>query len=198
MATVMTGLSVEEFRAGDWPPGTQLVDGEVVVNDPTFGHQEIVARILEALRVWARRGSHRGTAGIGGNWILAPSNLYIPDVWWAAEGNAPDREASSSERAPDLVAEVRSAGTWRHDIGAKRAVYERSGVRELWLVDTPASTVLVYRRSSPTAPAFDVDAEVAPGEVLASPLLEDFELSLEELFDGGSAGRQCADPTPAT
>jgi hypothetical protein len=44
--STITGLSVEEFRAGEWPRGAQLVEGEVVVNDPTFRHQEMVVRIL--------------------------------------------------------------------------------------------------------------------------------------------------------
>jgi Uma2 family endonuclease len=112
---------------------------------------------------------------------LAESNLYIPDVWWSAEGNAPDMAAASSERPPDLVVEVRSVGTWRYDIGPERAVYERAGVAELWLVDTPASTVLAYRRSR-TAAEFDLDLEIGPGEVLATPLLDGFHLALDDLF----------------
>ncbi|MGI9120199.1 MAG: Uma2 family endonuclease, partial [Acidimicrobiales bacterium] len=83
---------------------------------------------------------------------------------------------------PDLVVEVRSPGTWRLDIGPKRAVYERTGVGELWLVDTPARTVVVYRRTSPEVVEFDVALEVGPGEVLATPLLDSFELPFDELF----------------
>lgn len=181
MSTI-TGLSVEEFRAHEWPRGAQLVEGEVVVNDPTFRHQEMVVRILRALAEWTEAGPGRGTASIGGNWILAESNLYVPDVWWAAEGNGPDMAAASSERPPDLVVEVRSAGTWRYDIGPKRAVYERAGVAELWLVDTPARAMLVYRRSRTDSAMFDVDVELGPGEVLATPLLDGFELTVDTLF----------------
>lgn len=152
------------------------------MNDPTFGHQEIVVRILAALRAWVAAGAQRGAAGLGGNWQLAPGNLYIPDVWWSGEGRVPAPAAASSEVPPDLVVEVRSAGSWRFDIGAKRNVYERAGVAELWLVDTPARSVLVYRRALPESPEFDVALEVGAGEVLATPLLDGFELAIDSVF----------------
>ena len=43
--------------------------------------------------------------------------------------------------APDLVIEVLSPGTARYDRGHKKDVYERHGVRELWLVN-PADKVV--------------------------------------------------------
>ncbi len=77
---------------------------------------------------------------------------------------------------------MRSAGSWRFDIGAKRNVYERAGVAELWLVDTPTRSVLVYRRALPESPEFDVALEVGAGEVLATPLLDGFELAIDSVF----------------
>ena len=47
---------------------------------------------------------------------------------------------------------------------------------------TMAETVLVYRRSAPDAPAFDVELELAAGESLTSPQLEGFALDVAELF----------------
>lgn len=41
MGTTTTGVSVEEFLGRDFPAGAWLVEGEVVVNDPTFEHQRI-------------------------------------------------------------------------------------------------------------------------------------------------------------
>ncbi len=85
---------------------------------------------------------------------------------------------------PDLAAEVRSPSTWRHDIGAKKSGYERQGLRELWLVDTAADEVLVFRRSAPGAPVFDMALELDVRDALTSPLLPGFSLALAELFAG--------------
>jgi Uma2 family endonuclease len=42
--------------------------------------------------------------------------------------------------------------------------------------------VLVYRRSQPGAPTFDIELELQRGDALGSPMLPGFALSLEELF----------------
>jgi len=52
----------------------------------------------------------------------------------------------------------------------------------LWLVDTAADEVIVFRRSQPKAPACDVSLELARGDALTSPLLPGFALALDELF----------------
>ena len=57
-------------------------------------------------------------------------------------------------------------------------------MRELWLVDTPVSTVLVFRRSGPDSDRFDDDGELGPGDTLASPLLPGFELQVDAVFGG--------------
>jgi Uma2 family endonuclease len=83
-------------------------------------------------------------------------------------------------RVPDLCVEVRSPSTWRYDIGRKKSVYEASGLPELWLVDYDA--VLVFRRSQPAEPSFDVALELSREDRLASPQLPGFGLDLAGLF----------------
>ncbi|MGI8750209.1 MAG: Uma2 family endonuclease [Thermoleophilaceae bacterium] len=83
---------------------------------------------------------------------------------------------------PDLAVEVRSPSTWRFDVGVKRTAYEQHGLPELWLVDTAAGAVMVFRRSAPGARGFDVALEVAGGQRLESPLLLGFSIAAGELF----------------
>ena len=64
----------------------------------------------------------------------------------------------------------------------KKSGYERERLRELWLVDSAADEVLVFRRSVADAPGFDVALELAAGDALGSPLLPGFALGLSELF----------------
>lgn len=181
MSTTGTGVSVEVFLEGDFPEGAWLVEGEVVVTDPTFEDQRIAGLILAALLTWTREAKGRGTAGFGGNWTIAPGTVYKPDAWWVGEGRMP--QGVRSDMAPDLAVEVRSPGTWMFDVGIKRRRYEEAGVAELWLVDTPAETVLVLRRSSAEMVEFDVALEVASGKALTTPLLDGFELAVGDLFD---------------
>jgi Uma2 family endonuclease len=109
--------------------------------------------------------------------------VFGPDLLWFAEERKLSDLSGYPDRIPDLCVEIRSAGTWRYDIGAKKDAYERGGLRELWLVDDAARCVLVFRRSRPDAPGFDVALELAAGDELTSPLLPGFSLSVERLFD---------------
>jgi Uma2 family endonuclease len=104
-------------------------------------------------------------------------------VWWVPDGERPRRDAKRIVGPPRLAVEVRSPSTWRYDVGVKKRTYERLGLAELWLVDTAADTVLVYRRSSPEAAEFDVVLEVEGGESLTTPLLPGFSVDLAALFD---------------
>lgn len=174
MTVTTTRISADEFLAGDYPNDSELIDGVVQVNDPTFRHQLLCSRCYEAIFLWTTTEPGHGRVGWGGNWVLSDAHVYKPDVWWAAT----PPEGSRHDGPPDLAVEVRSPGTWYHDIGRKRDEYLRTGTTELWLVDTPASTVLVYRAG------LDDGRELGPGEQLTSPLLPGFALPIDDLFAG--------------
>lgn len=46
--------------------------------------------------------------------------------------------------SPDLIIEILSPGTARKDMKEKYLLYEKSGVKEYWLVDPTAKTVVVF------------------------------------------------------
>lgn len=170
-------ITAEEFLSGEYPIGSELVDGVVYEMDPAFDHQEVGARLLDAVRDWACAQPDRGRAGYGGNWVLSDGNVYKPDVWWKAQRPRGVR----NDGPPELAVEVRSPGTWALDVGPKLRRYESSGTAELWLVDTPSSTVLVFRRDD-SGPGFADAVEFGAGETLTSPLLPGFTLDVDGLF----------------
>ncbi|HEX8647332.1 MAG TPA: Uma2 family endonuclease [Thermoleophilaceae bacterium] len=187
--TVAQRMTAEEFLElpldrDEYGFAPCLVEGELVVNRPDVWHQETGGRIFVELRNWIEGGQGRGYAIYEIDVLIDDLNVYEPDVLWYAEGRGPRRVDRAPHPVPDLAVEVRSPSTWRHDVGAKKAGYERGGVQELWLVDTAAGSVLVFRRSAPDGPAFDIALELTAGDTLGSPLLEHFELPLDRLFAG--------------
>jgi Uma2 family endonuclease len=185
--SLATGLSAEEFLArDDWPRGSQLIAGEVVVNQPALPHQLILGKIYARLLAWAEAEPGRGLPGLSVDLRLGPAVVYAPDLWWVQEERLPPPGARALDGLPDLVVEVRSPSTWRYDIAIKRDKYEAGGVAELWLVDTESRSVLVYRRSSPSAAEFDEALEVSADEALTSPLLPGFSLPVASIFAGAT------------
>jgi Uma2 family endonuclease len=82
---------------------------------------------------------------------------------------------------PELVVEIASKGTRRRDETIKRRLYERAGVTEYWLVDPAIEVVRVYSRAA-TGFARSVEYSREAGDVLTTPLLPGFELSLSVVF----------------
>jgi Uma2 family endonuclease len=160
----------------------ELVGGKLVVDVPILRHQLICSEILVELVLWTRAAGGRGLASIELAVRLGERDVSQPDLVWYRAARAPQHDDRPPYAVPDLAVEVRSPGAWRYDIGAKKAGYERRGLPELWLVDADADAVLVFRRSRPDAPQFDVALELTRDDELTSPLLPGFALKLGAVF----------------
>ena len=68
-----------------------------------------------------------------------------PDVFITK--NSQKVDSRGLRGAPDWIVEVLSPGTARYDQNKKLAAYERAGVPEVWLLNSRARTVTIYRLS---------------------------------------------------
>jgi len=172
-------MSVAEYLDRDDPRHTELIDGRVVVNQPTFLHQRTCLAFASRLHTWTTSASGRGAATLSLDVVLPTGDVLAPDVLWFAEPIPLD--AARAPRVPDLAVEVRSPSTWARDVSVKADLYRAHGLRELWLADTAARSVLVLRAPRP-ADAWQEQLEVADDGVLTSPLLPGFRAPVAELF----------------
>jgi Uma2 family endonuclease len=182
MATVERMTAEQYYSATVEGDRKQLVDGRIVVDEPKPIHGVLQLRLGAALYDWIETGTGRGLALLPTNVEMDEHNVYGPDVLWFRQDRIPADLYAYLEHVPDLCVEIRSTSTWRYDIGAKKRIYEDGGLPELWLVDHVSSTVLVYRRSKPESPTFDVALELGTGDTLDSRMLPGFALPLDELF----------------
>ena len=86
--------------------------------------------------------------------------------------------------APDWIVEVLSSGTASHDQIVKRALYERVGVREYWLIDPIYETIHFFSQAE--GELLPIPAEQG---VYHSRLLKGFYLRPEWLFPGDDSAR---------
>ena len=177
-------MTAQEFLAQGFDGvRSELVAGEVVVPEPTLTHQRVLRNVWRVLDAWTLAAPGRGEVTFPIDVLIDEHNVFGPDLLWYTEGRSPSRPEERPYPMPDLAVEVRSPSTWRYDIGAKKSGYERNGLPELWLVDTSADEIIVFRRSSPKAASFDVALELGHGDALTSPLLPGFTLALASLFE---------------
>ena len=81
--------------------------------------------------------------------------------------------------APDLIIEILSPSTQRHDRLTKYNLYQRAGVREYWIVDPAARSIqsFVLEDGHYTAAGFG-----SPGDVLKVNVLEGCFIELSKVF----------------
>jgi Uma2 family endonuclease len=155
----------------------ETVHGELLVTPaPRFLHQEIVARIAEALRAYLRRNPFGHAIQSPADISWGPDSLVQPDVFVADLEEARTGEWSSMKTLL-LVVEVLSPGTARQDRFAKRRLYQEVGVPLYWIVDLDQKTVEVW---TPEAQFPSIEHE----RVVWRPKKaeEEFMLELEVLF----------------
>lgn len=88
-----------------------------------------------------------------------------------------------SRGAPDLVVEILSPSTSKKDLNEKYRLYERSGVREYWVLDPAGESLQVYRRGEDGRfGEADVRERYADFSPIASEVIAGLSVDPGELF----------------
>ncbi|MCW3089177.1 MAG: Uma2 family endonuclease [Ferruginibacter sp.] len=75
---------------------------------------------------------------------LDDANAYQPDILFIDRANLGIIKDGKIKGAPNMIIEILSAGSERHDKIIKRAVYERNGVKECFIVEPSTKEVIAY------------------------------------------------------
>jgi len=129
--------------------GDELIDGAAYVREPpapSLWHQVMVLELGRQIET--------ALEGKPCRVFVAPLDIRLPKSSEADDQVdtvvQPDAfivcdrrklDARGVRGAPDWIAEVLSPGTANHDRRVKLPVYERAGVREVWLIDPIAVTL---------------------------------------------------------
>jgi Uma2 family endonuclease len=158
----------------------ELLDGEIVVTPaPNTSHQRASRAIFRALDAFV---SARGLGEVfyaPFDIVLSDVDVVEPDLFVVAGDQLGIISPRQIRGAPALVVEITSAATRRRDAREKRALYERAGVREYWLVDPARHAVVVHRRDETGTWGA---VTIAAGGSLTTPLLPGLVLKAELIF----------------
>lgn len=133
----------------------EIIDGEaVMMAPPSRVHQEIVAELTRQFGNYLEGKRCRVYPAPFGVRLFerdgeSPENvdtMVEPDISVVCDRNKLDKNGCKG--APDLIIEILSPSTQRHDRLVKLDLYQRAGVREYWIVDPENQTVQVLLLSN--------------------------------------------------
>jgi Uma2 family endonuclease len=179
-----------DYRSWSDDERWELIDGVAYAMSPapSTSHQKVVGRLYSRLEgALDRRPCEPFIAPTDVK--LSDADVVQPDILVVCD---PGKITPSHiEGAPDLVIEVLSPGTSAKDLRQKKALYERTGVREYLVVDPLEHYAIRFLLG---ADGYDKGTVFACDEVLTFATLADVEVPLWEVF--GLPGPQEAGPGP--
>jgi Uma2 family endonuclease len=131
------------------PEGTlaELIDDVIYMSpSPVKNHQKTLQTIF-------RRLSESIEDNGKGEIIIAPFDVYLdptsnavqPDISVILPHNTGQSEPDGHfHGVPDIIIEILSPGNKDHDLIKKKALYERFGVKEYWIVDPQSKVSIGY------------------------------------------------------
>lgn len=164
----------------------ELIYGDaVMMAPPTRVHQEIVSNLLLLIGTYLKGKHCRVYPAPFGVRLFerdgdAPYNvdtLVEPDLTVVCDRNKLDD--AGCKGAPDLIIEILSPSTQRHDRLTKFNLYQRAGVLEYWIVDPASQSVSVYTLEEG---AYHAAAVYTAGSSVPVGVLEDCSIDLSTVF----------------
>ncbi|MCW5911688.1 MAG: Uma2 family endonuclease [Cyclobacteriaceae bacterium] len=137
------------------PEGTlaELIDNIIYMSpSPVYKHQ----RVLLSLATQLKRNIEDQNHGII---AIAPFDVYLdetsnavqPDIVVVLNKNRQILDENGHiHGVPDLLIEVLSPGNTSHDTVRKKALYEKFGVKEYWIVDPDTKSTSVFALQNKT------------------------------------------------
>src|SRR2546428_164153 len=162
----------------------ELINGRVVMSPPAgWPHGNIEARIVRALGNCAALHRLGEVLGSSAGYRLPSGDTLEPDVSFISSvrlqaGPAPQR-GKFLEIVPNPVVEILSGPTAARDRGEKKAIYERNGVEEYWLVDSGRQLIPLFRLS---AGQYGPPLTFGPADSLTSVVLPQLTVTVSEVF----------------
>jgi len=136
---------MEVFRS--LPEGTlaQLIENQLIMTAALrYKHQRISNDINVKLSNFINHNQIGEVLDAPIDVYLDDKNAYQPDIIFISNENKGIIYDDGLYGAPDLVIEILSKSTAKYDLKDKKNVYERSGVREYWVVYPESKEVEGY------------------------------------------------------
>jgi Uma2 family endonuclease len=178
-------ITYSDFRYMDIPDGDtsiyELINGNIVRrSSPHSIHQIIQSNLMRLIGNYVVEKKAGRVMGAPMDVVFDDENSPQPDVFFIKKEREKIIEYNGPVwGAPDLIIEVISEGTAKNDRIFKKALYERCGVSEYWIVDPPSKSIEVYTLDNQRytlVDFFEIEGKIK------SPLFTDLDLDVKDVF----------------
>ena len=126
----------------------EIIEGvKFMAPSPGMAHVNVTANLVTIIGGYARINK-LGIAFADNFDVHFPDgSLFKPDFIFISAANEKlflGNKRSTLHGVPDMVAEIFSPSTMKRDLGIKKDIYERNGVKEYWIIDPYRETIDVY------------------------------------------------------
>lgn len=124
-------------------PRYEIMNGATIMMSPspTVNHNTVVTNLARIFGVYLD-GKRCRNFSDGVDVHLDEKNTVIPDAMIVCNKNIIKNDGIYG--APDLIVEILSPATARRDKREKKALYEKHGVKEYWIVNSVDKSIEVY------------------------------------------------------
>lgn len=132
------------------PQGTlaEVIENTLYMSPtPTAQHQRLIRELLDQFSLFLKEEKT-------GEIFVSPLDVFLdessnavePDLFFIRSENISIVDPNGHiHGVPDLIIEVLSPGNQSHDKVRKKALYERFGVKEYWIVDPATKETIGYK-----------------------------------------------------
>ena len=126
----------------------EIIEGvKVMAPSPGWGHVNVTANLVTIIGGYSRVNKLGVAVADNFDVHFPDGSLFKPDFIFVSAEKAKslfEDKNMTFHGVPDMVAEIFSRSTMKRDIGIKKDVYERNGVREYWIIDPWSEYIQVY------------------------------------------------------
>jgi len=129
----------------DTGPRYQLIEGELYISPAPNRYHQVISRNIEFMLMKYLEAHPIGEIyDAPFDVYLSETDVFQPDLVFVAKENFGILTDAGVEGTPDCVIEILSPSNAYLDKKSKLRVYARTGVKELWIVDSETRRVQVY------------------------------------------------------
>ena len=176
LAPVETDMTLQDFLESDIG-GYEYVKGALIPMPPTSGeHGDISSNINWYLDSHVRT-NQLGRVYTSDTGFQIGDRMLVPDIAFVSSARLPEDRHRAFAIPPDLAVEVVSRTDIQHNVAEKALVYLSAGVRLVWVIESVAKTVTVYRSET------DIKLLTVDDTLSGEDVVEGFSCQVAQLFE---------------